>query len=159
MIELLQQQYDLAQCTRSIVFDFLAGQVDRDLNTLVPAFDNKTILNLLEHTAYCYYIWLADFAMQKPPLEDQNNTNMDHIRQLYTRVDDTVGIFLVTFQEKMESPITSTHNTMGRLSATPAQIFTHVLTHEFHHKGQIMSMCRLLGHQPPETDVSNFFSF
>ena len=62
MVELLQQQYDLAQRTRSIVFGFLADQAGKDLNTPVPAFDNKTILNLLEHTAYCYYIWLADFA-------------------------------------------------------------------------------------------------
>jgi uncharacterized damage-inducible protein DinB len=158
MIEFLEQQYDLAQRTRSIVFDFLAGQAGEDLNTPVPAFDNKTILNLLEHTAYCYHNWLADFAMQKPPLGDQNNTSLDHIRQLYARVDKTVDLFLVTFQEKMESLITGTHNAMGRLSATPVQVFTHVLTHEFHHKGQIMSMCRLLGHQPPDTDVSNFFT-
>jgi uncharacterized damage-inducible protein DinB len=74
-------------------------------------------------------------------------------------VDETVDIFLGTFQEKLESPITGTHDAMGKLSATPVQVFTHVLTHEFHHKGQIMSMCRLLGHQPPDTDVSNFFSF
>ena len=159
MIELLQQQYELAQRTRSIVFGFLADQVGGDLNTPVPAFDNKTICNLLEHTAYCYHNWLAGFAMQKPSSGDQNNTNLDHIRQLYSRVDDTVGIFLETFQGKMELPITGTHNSMGRLSATPVQVFTHVLTHEFHHKGQVMAMCRLLGHQPPDTDVSNFFIF
>ena len=159
MIELLQQQYDLAQRTRSIVFGFLADQAGKDLNTPVPAFDNKTIGNLLEHTAYCYHNWLACFAMQKPPLDDQNNTSLDHIRQLYSHVDDTVGIFLGTFQGKLESLIAGTHDSMGQLSATPVQIFTHVLTHEFHHKGQIMSMCRLLGYPPPDTDVSNFFSF
>ncbi|HEY4289997.1 MAG TPA: DinB family protein [Puia sp.] len=84
---------------------------------------------------------------------------MDPIRQLYSRVDDTVSIFLRTFQEKMESLITGTHDAMGKGSASPIQLFTHVLTHEFHHKRQVMSMCRLLGHQPPDTDVSNLFSF
>ena len=63
MVQLLQQQYELAQRTRSIVFGFLADQVGGDLNTPVPAFDNKTICNLLEHTAYCYHNWLAGFAM------------------------------------------------------------------------------------------------
>lgn len=158
MIQILQQQYTLVQHTRSIVFGFLASEVSDDLDTPVPAFDNKTIRNLLEHSAFCYYNWLACFAMQCPPLTGQDNTTLDHIHRLYSRVDDTVAIFLQTFQEKMELSITGIHNSMGQLSATPLQVFTHVLTHEFHHKGQIMSMCRLLGHQPPDTDVSNFFN-
>ena len=158
MIQVLQQQYTLVQRSRSIVFGFLADQMSDRLNTPVPAFDNKTICDLLEHTAFCYYNWLACFAMQKPPLAGQNNTTVDHIQRLYIVVDDTVAIFLQTFHEKMESPITGIHNAMGPLSATPLQVFTHVLTHEFHHKGQIMSMCRLLGYPPPDTDVSNFFN-
>ena len=158
MIQVFQQQYTLVQSARSIVFDFLADQISKDLNTPVPAFDNKTIGDLLEHNACGYYNWLACFAMQMPPLANQNNTTLDHIHRLYASVDDTVAVFLRTFHEKMESPIIGTHNTMGQLSATPLQLFTHVLTHEFHHKGQIMSMCRLLGHPPPDTDVSNFFN-
>jgi uncharacterized damage-inducible protein DinB len=158
MIQVLQQQYALVQCTRSIVFDFLADQMSDRLNTPVPAFDNKTIRDLLEHTAFCYYNWLACFAMQKPPLAGQNNTTVDHIQRLYIVVDDTVAIFLQTFHHKMESPIAGIHDAMGLLSATPLQVFTHVLTHEFHHKGQVMSMCRLLGYPPPDTDVSNFFN-
>jgi uncharacterized damage-inducible protein DinB len=42
-------------------------------------------------------------------------------------------------------------------SATPLQLFTHVMTHEFHHKGQLLSMFRILGHVPPDTDVSMSF--
>jgi uncharacterized damage-inducible protein DinB len=158
MIQVLQQQYALARHTRLIVFRFLKSQVGDDLNTPVYAFDNKTIRELLEHNAFCYYNWLACFAMQKPPLAIQQCTTLDHIHELYSHVDDTAAAFFRIFHEKMESPITGTHDTMGQLSATPLQIFTHVLTHEFHHKGQIMSMCRLLGHQPPDTDVSNFFN-
>jgi len=157
MIQILQQQYTLARSTRSIVFDFLTNEMGDDINTPVPAFDNKTICNLLEHSAFCYYNWLACFAMQKPSLAAQNNTTMDHIHRLYSQVDNTMAIFLQTFHESMGAPINGNHNSMGQLSATPLQVFTHVLTHEFHHKGQIMSMCRILGHQPPDTDVSNFF--
>ncbi|TKC09723.1 DinB family protein [Pedobacter frigoris] len=36
-------------------------------------------------------------------------------------------------------------------------IFTDVITHEFHHKGQAMTMARLLGHIPPDTDVMRFW--
>jgi len=33
---------------------------------------------------------------------------------------------------------------------------THVMTHEFHHKGQIMTMGRMLGYTPPDADVIRF---
>jgi uncharacterized damage-inducible protein DinB len=157
IIGALQQQYELARSTRGIVFNFLAAQVGGDLNTPVAAFDNKTIRELLEHSAYCYYNWLACFAMGKPPLAGPQGTTLDDVGQLYFYVDDTVATFLETFHGKMESPITGKHDTMGQLTTTPLAVFTHVLTHEFHHKGQIMSMCRLLGCPPPDTDVSNFF--
>jgi uncharacterized damage-inducible protein DinB len=39
---------------------------------------------------------------------------------------------------------------------TPAFVLHHVLTHAFHHKGQIVAMCRVLGHPAPDTDLSQF---
>jgi uncharacterized damage-inducible protein DinB len=39
------------------------------------------------------------------------------------------------------------------LTLTPLQLFTHVITHEFHHKGQILTMSRTLGYIPVDTDV------
>ena len=36
---------------------------------------------------------------------------------------------------------------------SPAFILHHVLTHAFHHKGQVVAMCRLLGHPAPDTDL------
>jgi uncharacterized damage-inducible protein DinB len=36
---------------------------------------------------------------------------------------------------------------------SPAFILHHVFTHTFHHKGQIVAMCRLLGHPAPDTDL------
>jgi len=35
---------------------------------------------------------------------------------------------------------------------SPAFILHHVLTHAYHHKGQVVAMCRLLGHPAPDTD-------
>lgn len=35
----------------------------------------------------------------------------------------------------------------------PAFILHHVLTHSFHHKGQVVAMFRLLGHPAPDTDL------
>ena len=39
------------------------------------------------------------------------------------------------------------------LKANPFKLFTHVITHEFHHQGQILPMSRQLGYIPVDTDV------
>src|SRR5580704_8560248 len=38
---------------------------------------------------------------------------------------------------------------------SPAFILHHVITHAYHHKGQVVAMCRLLGHPAPDTDLQN----
>ena len=125
----------------------------------MPAYENQTIRYLLEHVAACYFHWLAYFALQQPvgSINDEGFITVDLIRQLYRQVDDTVVAFLENFEGRMDVPVTGVHSSCGLVSATPVQLFTHVLTHEFHHKGQIMLMCRMLGYIPPDTDVSEFF--
>jgi uncharacterized damage-inducible protein DinB len=34
----------------------------------------------------------------------------------------------------------------------PSLVVLHVLTHEFHHKGQITAAARAMGHEPPDLD-------
>ncbi|MCB0640529.1 MAG: ATP-binding cassette domain-containing protein, partial [Phaeodactylibacter sp.] len=42
----------------------------------------------------------------------------------------------------------------GKPQETEAlKLFTHVITHEFHHKGQVLSFSRHLGYTPVDTDV------
>jgi uncharacterized damage-inducible protein DinB len=35
----------------------------------------------------------------------------------------------------------------------PAFILLHVITHAFHHKGQMVAMLRILGYPAPDTDL------
>ncbi|MCY9423036.1 DinB family protein, partial [Bacillus paralicheniformis] len=41
----------------------------------------------------------------------------------------------------------------GIVKKTPHQLLIHSITHEFHHKGQIVAMLRLLGYIPNNTDI------
>jgi uncharacterized damage-inducible protein DinB len=36
---------------------------------------------------------------------------------------------------------------------SPAFILLHVITHAFHHKGQVVAMLRILGYPAPDTDL------
>jgi uncharacterized damage-inducible protein DinB len=158
MIDVLKKQYALLQGSREVVLNFIETQVGENLNTPVPAYDNSTARYLLVHTANAYFQWLERFALNNPLdlLNDQDFTTVDLIRELYLQVDYTMAIFLEAFEGKMEITLNSTLSRNRQVSASPLQLFTHVFTHEFHHKGQIMSMCRLLGHIPPDTDVIRF---
>lgn len=38
-------------------------------------------------------------------------------------------------------------------SGIPAEMLLHLITHAYHHKGQVVAMCRLLGYPAPMTDM------
>jgi len=158
MINILHKQYALIQSSRAVVLNFLETQVGADVNTPVPSYDNSTIRYLLVHNANCYFNWLVQFASQQSVefANNENFTTISQIRELFVSVDEITATFLQNFEEKMELPINGVLSRNRQATATPLQLFTHVTTHEFHHKGQIMSMCRLLGHIPPDTDVIRF---
>lgn len=82
---------------------------------------------------------------------------MTDIRQLYIKTDELMAVFLAAFENSIDVPIDNSRSREENFKATPLMIFTHVTTHEFHHKGQIMSMCRQIGYAPPETDVYRLF--
>jgi uncharacterized damage-inducible protein DinB len=60
-----------------------------------------------------------------------------------------INFYLEKYNDDLNMPIME--------GATPLQIFTQPFTHEFHHKGQLVLMCRLLGYIPPDTDVRRSF--
>lgn len=159
MKSVLENQYALTQKSREVVFNFIETDVAEGLFSPVAAYGNRTIKDLLEHNAQCYIHWLVYFTLSKPvgSMKELDFTTLENIRLQYNRVDNIVADFLQSFDGKMDIPIKRTHTRNGQLSASPFQLFTHVLTHEFHHKGQILSMGRMLGHIPPDTDVSIFF--
>jgi uncharacterized damage-inducible protein DinB len=158
MTELLKKQYALVQSSRSAVFDFIDIHVGADLNSPVAAYNNQTIRYFLVHNANTYLQWLGYFALKAPfvLLNDEEFADISLIYSLYKQVDATMMDFLETFAEKLEGQVQGVLSRNRQVSTTPLQLFTHVITHEFHHKGQIMSMCRLLGHTPPDTDVIRF---
>lgn len=158
MTNILQKQYALVQSSRQVVLSFIDTKVGNDLNTPVPAFNNQPVRYFLVHNADCYLNWLAYFALKHPrmPVGNEDFTSIALVRQLYGRADNTVAAFLESFKDNMEVPVEGHHNRAGLVSVTPLQLFTHVTTHEFHHKGQIMTMCRMLGHVPPDTDAIRF---
>ena len=102
MIETLRKQYALLQRPRGIMLNFIETEVGADWNTPVPAYENKTIRSLMEHTASCYFAWLAYFCLRQPygSIKDEGFKTFDELRQLYKKVDETMAVFLQYFDGK-----------------------------------------------------------
>lgn len=160
MIDVLQQQYDWIKSARNNLFAFLEEVPPILLHQAIPTFGRGTIVRTHIHVTDSYRFWLGSFAFRLPPDHHQDTTtdmikraDVQFVRSLFTEVDDTVQRFLNDNHDRWLEPIEHAVAWQDEpYIATPLYLFTHVITHEFHHKGQIVSMARQLGYPPPADD-------
>ncbi|MDF7813676.1 DinB family protein [Hymenobacter sp. YC55] len=159
MTSLLLAQYALVQSARGALLDYCATLTPTDFIAPVPAFNNSSLRDLLVHVANVYWHWLGVVAQGKPRSYFDPATTLDvaAVHQLYQEVDTLVAAYgaYVGDQWQMAKPYTVSRRSEPLL-LTPLALFTHVVTHEFHHKGQLLSMSRQLGYTPVDTDVIRF---
>ncbi len=159
MYELFTSQYETIKSARHALFAYCASLNNDDLFKKTPVFNDSTISYLLLHNANTYISWLNNFGLDGSiafhNIEDVKALN--DIKLIYEQVDQIVADFLKKYSDDYSQSLTKHIARKGiSLSLTPLQLFTHVITHEFHHKGQILTMSRLLGYTPVDTDVIRF---
>ena len=157
-MEILRQQYELIKGSRQAMLGFITNEAGAQLVSPIKEFNGNTIGYLLVHIANTYKHWAANFAMQKelPYVDEHSIRDIDTIQKLFDEADELMEQFLDNFPD-LDLKITNTvRSGTITITVTPLELFTHMITHEFHHKGQIMTMCRLLGHVPPDTDVIRY---
>jgi uncharacterized damage-inducible protein DinB len=156
---ILLHQYQLVLGARSALFTYCEQLKTNELLVPVPEFNNRSINYLLVHVANTYLYWLCVVGQQKQPhnFNEADIKDLASAQQMFAQVDITVNDFLLLFKDSIEIPTDNElPNKNITASLTPLQLFTHVTTHEFHHKGQILIMSRLLGYTPADTDVIRF---
>ncbi len=83
-----------------------------------------------------------------------DNPNVAAVCRGLAQTDAMVEGFLSEFANSLDTPLTRPHPSFpDGLTVTPCWLFTHTVTHEFHHKGQIIGICRHLGYPTPDTDL------
>lgn len=158
MNNLLSRQYDLVKASRAVVLQYLATEVLDNMFKPVRAFNHKTIAAMMVHVANTYLSWAGNFALafKRPYYDDQTIHSIDRLHAVFNDIDTLMTAFIVAFQNDPFREVKG-YKWEGRYIETDGYaIYTHVLTHEFHHKGQVMTMSRLLGHTPPDTDILRF---
>ena len=111
--------------------------------------------SMMAHVATTYLGWLVNFAQQEkiPYFESSDCRDMRATRAMFHQVDVVVNDFLDKFKNSLDVPLTFTKRPGVVLNLSPLELFTHVITHEFHHKGQLVNMSRQLGYTPIDTDI------
>jgi len=149
-----KKQYEFVQGSRNVLFEYCKTVSPEDFINQNTSFGRGgSMRNLLVHIANTYEYWIANLALKNDPkyAEYGNNLTIQDVILLFDEVD----IFMEEFISKMDcSDQEIVYEIQGKKnSASPLKLFSHVITHEYHHKGQILSLSRHLGYIPVDTDI------
>src|SRR5205809_6567228 len=124
-MQILEKQYVLALKAREAMLSFVESSVGGQMSRPLPAFNNKSIRDLLVHNAVCYLHWIDHFAFRqpKPAIEEEDFSTMAEIRQLYRLVDERMNAFLERFGSNLEERISGDQEKWGAGGATALEVF------------------------------------
>ncbi len=149
-----KMQYDLIKSSREVLLQYCSSIKHPDFILENSSFGRGSIRNLLVHIADTYMFWIGKQALQQNISfkEYKSYPSLAEVKDYFNSVDKLADEFIGVFQNDSfkELKIIVNENT---ISKTPFELFTHVITHEFHHKGQILSLSRHLGYLPVDTDI------
>ena len=142
----------------TLVLDHLATIPASDYGKELPNFGFPTLRNQVIHIFNCEAFWIH--TLQGLPYTDRNPGDLPGVadaRIMQQEVSRRTQAYLSNLTDQQLNTNTELHFSDGDTAVrTPALILHHVLTHAFHHKGQIVAMCRGLGHPAPDTDLNQF---
>jgi uncharacterized damage-inducible protein DinB len=142
----------------TLLLDHLSTIPAGDYAKEVPGFGFPTLRAQVLHILNCEGFWIQ--TLQALPFENQDPADWPTVsdaRVLQREVSLKTLNYLSALNEQSLSVGIELHfSDRETVVRTPAFVLHHVLTHAFHHKGQVVSMCRHLGYPAPDTDLSRF---
>lgn len=148
-----KEQYELVKSSRNVLFDFCNTISDADFVNQNTSFGRGgSMRNLLVHIANTYQYWIGNLVLKSNIryAEYDEFKNISDVIELFGQVDE----FVAEFIENMDAYEDIDYEIQNvKSSAKPFKLFTHVITHEYHHKGQILSISRHLNYTPVDTDI------
>lgn len=150
----VHKQYTFVQESRNILFEYCQTIRPEDFINQNSSFGKGgSIRNLLVHIANTYELWIANTVLKKNVTYAEYETfeNIEDVIKLFAYVDQFMNDFFNLMEEPEEEIEYESNGVKKR--AEPFKLFSHVITHEYHHKGQILSLSRHLGYTPVDTDV------
>ena len=141
-----------------VALDHLSTISAGDYGKEVPGFGFGTLREQAIHIFNCEGFWIH--TLRGLPYVDRRPEACPAVadaRTLQLEVSVQTHAYLSSLSDQQLNTNTELRFPDGDVAVrTPALVLHHVLTHAFHHKGQIVAMCRVLGHPAGDTDLNHF---
>ena len=151
---MLKQQYEYVLSSRNMLLTYIDTISQQDFLADNSSFGRGSIRNLLVHICQTYCAWIGERALgiKQDFLPFESFQTLSDCQSYFAQVDEYLELFTEKFKGNEQQQIELERNGES-LIVNPLKLFTHVITHEFHHKGQIMSLSRHLGYTPVDADI------
>jgi uncharacterized damage-inducible protein DinB len=151
--------YDWVRRTREVLFEY-TDSLPNEVYTLEhPDFAYGSIRNIHVHVAGCYQYWVGTMGLQQTiGYVDEPASSLPDaasMRAAFAKVDLMLEEAFEKFQN-LDDPLEVVRPGRDVLMVSQRWLVTHPITHEFHHKGQLLALGRVLGHPLPsgmDTDL------
>ena len=138
-----------------LVFDHAAKLPEPLFTKEIDGFGIASVRNLLTHILYCEEGWVL--ALQALPFTEWKYADYPTVASLREAKKKVFAATLRYLDGLSEAQLNTTlaprPKGWTKPLRSPAFILHHILTHAFHHKGQVVTMFRMLGHPAPDTDL------
>jgi uncharacterized damage-inducible protein DinB len=121
----------------------------------ISGFGQPSIWKQLVHILNCEEFWTH--SLQNKAFADwpeEAFPTMTELQAAKERIRKATRIYLDGLtEEQLNTTLAKRPVDWGGELRSPAFILLHLITHAFHHKGQIVAMLRIVGYPAPDTDM------
>jgi uncharacterized damage-inducible protein DinB len=154
-IEGVREFHRWTHANLTMVLDYLATIPEAEYTTEIRGFGFPTLRQQVIHILNCEGFWIHSLqgfsyldreSAACPGLDDARLMQLEVARQTLAYLSGLTDAQLNT-ETRLKFP-------EGEMRVrTPAQVLHHIFTHAYRHEGQVVAMCRALGHPPLDAHV------
>ena len=139
-----------------VVLDHAASVPFAVLTQELAGFGRPSVRDQIAHIFSAETAWVSALQMlpQLRRFDAKTLTSVEDFRRAQREAMSGTRAYLESIDDRaLNSMLERYHEEWTTPHRRPAFILLHVITHAFHHKGQIVAMLRLLGYPAPDTDM------
>ena len=121
----------------------------------ISGFGHPSVWKQLLHILSCEDGWVHDLQDKEfAGWREEDVATIAALLATKARIRDATSVYLENLSEaRLNTTLAKRPRDWGGELRSPAFILLHVITHAFHHKGQVVAMLRILGYPAPDTDL------
>lgn len=154
----VQKFHGWTHASLDLILDHLSTIPASDYVKELPNFGFRTLREQAIHIFNCEGFWIHTLqGLRYVDRRPEECPDLADARLLQQEVIRRTHAYLSSLTNQQLNTDTELHFPDGDVAVrSPALVLHHVLTHAFHHKGQIVAMCRALGYPANDSDLNQF---